>query len=161
MNEEQPHTKTTNSLADEIADLQKLLANLDFSSAINSIRETESSVSFLLVCVLENLRIRIDGNKNHQRPHIHIDYGRKYHSASYAIDSGERLAGELSKQYDQQLREWIVGCRPKLMELWHHIQAGQPPEPMILEIRGGQDSTGRASLARLLRKSGQDAHARP
>ena len=55
MNEEQQHTKTTNSLADEIADLQKLLANLDFSTAINSIRETKSPVSFLLVCVLKNL----------------------------------------------------------------------------------------------------------
>jgi hypothetical protein len=58
----------------------------------------------------------MDANRNHKRPHIHIDYKEEYHSASYAIDTGERLAGRLGTQYDQLVRRWISGCRPKLLE---------------------------------------------
>jgi hypothetical protein len=34
----------------------------------------------------------MDVNKNHRRPHVHVDYGKEYHTAAYAIDTGERLA---------------------------------------------------------------------
>jgi hypothetical protein len=50
----------------------------------------------------------MDGNKNHKRPHVHIDYGEEYHTASYAIDNGERIAGELHGKYDQEVSAWIV-----------------------------------------------------
>jgi hypothetical protein len=63
---------------------------------------------FLLVKRLHAIRIRMDGNKNHKRPHVHIDYGEEYHTASYAIDNGERIAGELHGKYDQEVSAWIV-----------------------------------------------------
>ena len=47
------------------------------------------------------LRIRMYKETQHARPHIHIDYGKEPHIASYALDTGERLAGDLDRRYVQ------------------------------------------------------------
>jgi hypothetical protein len=122
-------------LDSEIKQLQKTFAQIDMNLAIQTLRK-KSRLLFLLVCKLENIRIRMDGNRNHKRPHVHIDYKEEYHSASYAIDNGERLAGNLGTQYDHSVRRWIAGSRPKLTELWLTIQAGRKPDNILLELRG-------------------------
>jgi hypothetical protein len=119
-------------LIDEITQLQKALSNIDMMF------ETRNSYQIpgFLVRALKDIRIRMDGNKNHRRPHIHIDYANSRHSASYAIDTGERLAGSMANQYDRQVRKWIDDCRPKLLELWQRVQAGERTDPIIAELRG-------------------------
>jgi hypothetical protein len=92
-------------------------------------------VRFLLVKGLHAIRIRMDGSKNHKRPHIHIDYGKEYHTASYAIDNGERIAGELDGKYDQGVGAWIVSSRPQLLRAWKLTQAGQNADVVICELR--------------------------
>jgi hypothetical protein len=77
----------------------------------------------------------MDGNKNHKRPHVHIDYGEEYHTASYAIDNGERIAGELHGKYDQEVSAWIVRCRPQLLRAWKLTQAGKNADVVICELR--------------------------
>jgi hypothetical protein len=37
--------------------------------------------------------------QNHQRPHFHIEYKQEY-SASYSVDTMERLAGEMPNRYE-------------------------------------------------------------
>jgi adenosyl cobinamide kinase/adenosyl cobinamide phosphate guanylyltransferase len=76
----------------------------------------------------------MDANKNHGRPHVHIDYGRSHHAASYAIDNGERLIGE--SKYDREISEWIGKHRPKLLEVWNLMQAGKDAAPVVCELRG-------------------------
>lgn len=75
-------------LAHELVELQESLAKIDRSLAYDMLR-ADGKMFYLLLCTLKNLKIRMDGNQNHRRPHIHIDYGKDYHSASYAIDTGE------------------------------------------------------------------------
>ncbi|ATC86219.1 DUF4160 domain-containing protein [Pseudoalteromonas arctica] len=54
------------------------------------------------------MKIKIYQEKGHHLPHIHIDYGRQQHAASYAIETGERIEG----------------------------QAGMPHEPLLAELAG-------------------------
>jgi hypothetical protein len=78
----------------------------------------------------------MDGNLNHKRPHIHIDYGKQHHVASYAIDSGERLVGSLDRKYDKQVQAWIAMHRDQLLQAWEITQSGQRPQMIINELKG-------------------------
>ena len=78
----------------------------------------------------------MDGNHNHKRPHLHIDYGKEHHATSYAIDNGVRLAGKLDRKYDSDIRTWINTHRDPLLEAWRIAQAGEKPEMIIAELKG-------------------------
>jgi hypothetical protein len=120
----------------EIIELQQSFAQIDRIIGTEALKSETYRLLPLVLCRLKNIKIRMDGNNNHKRPHIHIDYKEEYHSASYAIDTGERLAGNLETQYDRSVREWIAECRPKLIELWYVMQAGQRPETILCELLG-------------------------
>lgn len=124
-------SKPTVSLEKELATLQHNLAMRDLWLG------GEPGVQRLLVLMLEDIGIRMDGNKNHKRPHVHIEQGTDHHAASYAIDTGERLAGMLKSEHDRAVREWIRAHGPKLMEVWQATQAGKNPHPIICKLRGG------------------------
>ena len=119
------------SLQKELVKLQDALATVDLF-----IRRSDPDVMVFLVKTLQAIRIRMDGNKNHKRPHVHIDYGNQYHAASYAIDTGERLVGDPDNKYDYQVREWIAEYRPKILQVWELTQAGQNADAIICELRG-------------------------
>ena len=123
-------------LESEIGQLQERLAGIDLHLAHEQSRTDDPDLLPLIVLRLKDIKIRIDGNKNHKRPHIHIDYKKEYHSASYAIDTGELLIGDLGTQYDRAVRRWIAGCRPKLLELWYLMQSGQRTDAILFELRG-------------------------
>lgn len=89
----------------------------------------------LLICVRQNVKIRMDGNRNHKRPHIHVDYGPEYHTASYAIDTGERLSGNLKKRYDREVRVMIDTTRPNLIKLWNLAQEGRNTDSVLCELK--------------------------
>ena len=76
----------------------------------------------------------MDGNKNHKRPHVHIDYGKERHVASYAIDTGERLVGHLDNKYDNKVRKWIDEKKLTLMQIWVQTQAGQNTDAIVCEL---------------------------
>jgi len=109
-------------LEKELAELQDTLAKTDFRGACSTANQSKD-LMYLIVKVLQPIRIRIDGNKNHKRPHVHIDYGRQFHAASYAIDTGERIVGEGA--YDYEVYEWIDKNKPKLLQAWELVQAGK------------------------------------
>ena len=88
-----------------------------------------------MVKTLLNIRFRIDGAKNHRRPHIHVDYGKNHHAASFAIDNGERLAGGLNRKYDTVAREWIKRHKGKLLETWNLVMSGKNTDEIVAELR--------------------------
>ena len=74
------------NLEEEFKNLQRKMAQIDM--LIGPPDSTgDGGFMHLMVLALERMKIRMDGNKNHGRPHIHIDYGTERHAASYAIDS--------------------------------------------------------------------------
>lgn len=73
---------------------------------------------------------------SHKRPHIHIDYGPQNHVASYAIDTGMRLSGNLHRKYDQAVRDWIGERKADLVTAWELMQAGKPTENVIAQLQG-------------------------
>jgi hypothetical protein len=80
----------------------------------------------LLVHKAEALRIKIDGCKNHPRPHVHIDIGKDYHAASYAIDNGELLAGDPYK-FGDRIEAWIAENKDLLLEAWEAVHSSDIP----------------------------------
>ena len=76
---------------------------------------------FHLLVRRDPLRIRMYKEIQHARPHIHIDYGKKRHIASYALDTGERLAGNLDIRYDKAISTWIAQSHERLFNIWAAI----------------------------------------
>jgi hypothetical protein len=72
----------------------------------------------------------------HSRPHLHIDYGSQRHVASYAIDDGSRLAGQLDRKYDSSVSEWINKHKSELTEVWKAAQSGRSPEIILAALQG-------------------------
>jgi Domain of unknown function (DUF4160) len=102
---------------------------------VKTLSDVDTFIVGKRVKTLKGIRIRMDGSKNHKRPHVHVDYGKEYHTASYAIDNGERIAGELEGKYDGVVSIWIAKCRPQLLRAWKLTQAGQNADEVICELR--------------------------
>ena len=69
------------------------------------------------------------------RGHIHVKYGRDGHAASYAIDDGSRLAGELPSYYNKKIRAFVQKNRTDLDELWKSTQSGKRNEDLLLKFQ--------------------------
>ena len=70
------------------------------------------------------------------RPHILIAYGPEFHVASYAINNGDRLAGNLASKYDREVKTWIGDHGPKLLQVWNLTQTGNDAQTLICELKG-------------------------
>lgn len=88
----------------------------------------------LLLAKRKNMKIKIYQEKGHDLPHIHIDYGRQHHVASFAVESGVRIGGSLSKKYDNDVSSWLDRNREKVLEIWNSLQAGSPHEHLLAEL---------------------------
>ncbi|MBA6340024.1 DUF4160 domain-containing protein [Colwellia sp. MB02u-10] len=120
------------SLDKEFDDLQQLFAQKDLLT--EPIRSAGSGFMEILLLKRKNMKIKIYQEKGHQLPHIHIDYGKKRHTASYSIDSGQRIKGELSKKYDSDVSNWLKRNRKKVLEVWDSLQVGMSHEHLLSEL---------------------------
>ncbi|MEK7954305.1 DUF4160 domain-containing protein [Luteolibacter soli] len=118
----------------EANELQHVFSQIDRQMA--SARRPQGVIEFFIIKV-EDLRIKMYQEKGHQRPHVHIDYGKEKHAASYAIDSGERLEGSLPRRYDKAVATWIHKHRSNLNVLWAHAQKGTAIEEVLVAIQKG------------------------
>jgi hypothetical protein len=116
-----------------LGQLQDELATVDLQS--RPTRQARPGMIEYLVKRHRAIRLRMDGNKNHGRPHIHVDYGPDFHTASYAIDTGERLAGSLRGVYDKAVRSWIAQHREDLEEVWAEVMSGKRPDDLIAALQ--------------------------
>lgn len=57
-------------------------------------------------------------DRNHKRPHIHIDKRGQTHIASIALDNSTILKGKLSNKEYRLVQQWVEEHRSKLLELW-------------------------------------------
>ena len=98
---------------------RELLELFAFADQIEK-RARGAPIEFLIVRI-EHLRIKMDANKNHRRPHIHIEYKNEFHAASYAIHNCDLLAGELRRGHELIAVFWIEKHREKLLKLRKEI----------------------------------------
>ena len=118
--------------------MRRLLEKLQDDLAMIDLLTGRQNRSGLLEILLKKhmpIKLRMDGTSNHNRPHIHIDYGKELHAASYAIDSGERLVGTLNRKYDERIRVWIHENQEKLIEIWSRIHTGKCVRYIVAELK--------------------------
>ena len=65
---------------------------------------------------LQRLVVRMEAD-HHARAHVHIDYGRERHAASFAVDNGERLVGRMPTKYGRDVQTWIIQNQSRLQAL--------------------------------------------
>jgi hypothetical protein len=118
----------------ELAELQRELAQIDRLTVVRLIAEL--GLSGCLLLRLQNLKIKMYLETAHQTPHLHVDYGREHHAASYSIQTAQRLAGDLDRKYDRIVAEWITKKREQLLKAWAATQAGEDPRDIVAEISG-------------------------
>lgn len=90
----------------------------------------------LLVAKLDRLKIKMYQEQGHSMPHLHIDYGKINHIASFAIEPAERIEGDLDKKYDRAITGWVDQNRAQLLSIWNALQSGQSPLGLIAELQG-------------------------
>lgn len=74
----------------------------------------------------ESLKITMAPEKNHRRPHIHIDRGRHHHIASIALDGTFLVdSHNISGKERLQILKWISQHKKTLYELWNCINEGR------------------------------------
>jgi hypothetical protein len=122
------------ALIDDLEVLQNQLAQVDFLTTPSRSSKT-SDLSFLLV-KRGHLKFKMYQEHGHALPHIHIDYGKLTHAASYRIDPPSRLTGNLDGKYDKPITEWISSRKNKLLEAWAIMQAGDDPTHFTHELAG-------------------------
>ncbi|MBN1990459.1 MAG: DUF4160 domain-containing protein [Bacteroidales bacterium] len=82
------------------------------------------SLTEILLKNLQPLQMRMEQDKNHKMPHLHVSYGRNNHAASYSIENGQRIVGQLDNKYDKVVNNWIFSNQKQLMQIWGEIQNG-------------------------------------
>ena len=121
-------------LESEVSELQHHLAQVDLLTGTT--RQSHKDVLGILLLKRGNLKFKMYQESGHSLPHIHIDYVRENHVASYTIDPAARLAGNLDRKYDRTVTEWISSHKEKLLNLWVVIQAGSEASNLVIELAG-------------------------
>lgn len=116
--------------------LQEKLATVDLLTP--SASQRHSDIPQLLLLEHQSICIRVDGNRNHGRPHVHVDYGTDHHCASYAIDDGCRLVGNLPRRYDRAISAWILQNQKALTAVWQRIREGGETDHLVLTLKASK-----------------------
>jgi hypothetical protein len=106
--------------------MQKELEELQDSLAMNDLlhKPGRTKLTEILLKQMQPLQFRMEQDRNHSTPHLHITYGKQQHAASYGINDGQRLAGNLPNRYDKDVKNWIDNNRPALLQIWDGIKSG-------------------------------------
>ena len=97
-----------------VDDLQLQLAFVDL------LNERRSRAIKALLYQRGHVKVRMWQEQNHQRPHFHVEYKREY-SASYSVDTLERLAGEMPNRYEGPILEWASANQQFLTANWEQL----------------------------------------
>lgn len=81
------------------------------------------------------VKILMQGDRTHGRPHVHIEYGGNCRMAARAIDTGEHLADGLDSKYDNPVHDWIGRKRKKLDRTWRALTNGHNPKKLVAQLR--------------------------
>jgi hypothetical protein len=108
-----------------IRNLRARLAKVDERST--RARLARRGIKAKLVQSRDRITLRIYKEKNHRLPHFHIEFKKQY-SASYAIATGERLAGDLPKKYEKAMLSWAVENAELLHREWDKLNTDRQLE---------------------------------
>ncbi len=117
----------------ELQTLQHRLALIDQLSEEPSSRP--SNFLILTLVRLQNIKIKIYEEHSGHSPHVHIDYGKQAHMASYTIKDPERIEGNLSRRYDRAVTTWIEENNDKLLKIWNALKSGKDATEFVEELR--------------------------
>lgn len=81
------------------------------------------------------IRVRMEPDVNHERPHVHIDE----HGASFDVKTGELMEGKCDARTQHTMREWILRHRKDLLELWDIVKRGRDYRPHVKRIQEDKD----------------------
>lgn len=124
-------------MEDLIEALQNELNHLKIQLTFIDKLEEKSQGGFekkYLVLKFNKLKLKIDACKNHNRPHLHVDYGTNFHAVSIAIDSCEILAGTIPNKYLSKILSWINNNKTILKKIWMALMEGKNPDSFLLEL---------------------------
>lgn len=110
----------------DIDELQLILSFTEQQPEVN--RENIKALLFKL----NSTALRMHQEQNHARPHFHIEYKNQY-SASYAIDTFEKLAGSVPTKYEKPVLEWALRHKGSLLLTWNKMQSGENIQVLVLE----------------------------
>lgn len=122
MPQEKRHPKDIDLVA-----LQSELSQIDFASA----PPLDPNYHYRLLRRTEQIRFKMYQELGHMRAHFHVDYGASNHVAAYAVDTGERIAGNLDPKYDKAISAWTRANRNSLLAIWRALQSGEPDTAFI------------------------------
>ena len=117
----------------EMESLQKKLALIDLTTTTT---HNSDDCFHLLLYKLQSIKLKMYAEKKHSRPHLHIDYGKHFHCASFSIKPSHILAGSLAKKYDKAITEWIDENQDTLLRVWEKLQCGEDPHPFVKILKG-------------------------
>lgn len=114
--------------------MQKELEELQDNLAMNDLLNKPGipKLTEILLKKMEPIQFRMEQDRNHAKPHLHISYGKQAHVASYGITDGQRLAGNLPNRYDKDVSKWISNNQTSLLQIWDNIQKGDQQKYEIL-----------------------------
>ncbi len=106
--------------------------SIDELQLLLSLQEPQPSASNIKAQLyrLERTVVRMRRESNHQRPHFHIEYKKEY-NASYAIDTLEKLAGEMPSKYERPILNWASMNLQLLKSAWEQLQSGGSIQEII------------------------------
>jgi hypothetical protein len=113
-----------------VAELQLQLAFVDLFT------EGSPSAVKALLLQLGHTKVRMHAEHNHERPHFHVEYKKQY-SASYAVDTLARLAGQMPRKYEDPVLEWASKHRRSLAATWIRLKAGDDVREIVIVAESG------------------------
>jgi len=109
-----------------VADLQERIA---LSEALEG-EHSKKGVK-LLVYQMNHVKVRMRPEQKHQRAHFHIEF-KGQHSASYAVDTLERLDGEMPSKYEDPILKWAEEHRASLEKTWEALNSGEDVRELVI-----------------------------
>ena len=118
----------------------ELAHRLDISAIEEEIEQTRTTpsrpgVAYGMVVRIGPLKTKMYQEKGHQLPHLHVDYGRINHVASYSIDPASVLEGALPSKHHGAVIYWIRRNKETLLELWETMQSGGTGNELVADLR--------------------------
>jgi hypothetical protein len=104
----------------------KIIQSAEASAPVHQL----NNVVTLVICLKEH----------HFTPHVHADYGKERHAASFSIETGERMMpkwlAHKYRRYDKDIGFYLLTHKDKLLAIWREIRLGKDPKPLIEELQG-------------------------
>ena len=122
--------------SEDLDELQRQLAQIDLLTEPRRRSRKGDDYSELLLAKRQQLKFKMYQEPGHKLPHIHVDYGRQHHAASFQIHPPRLLSGNLGKSHCASVVSWIAPRTGSLLDLWARLQSGATVARFMRELAG-------------------------